>query len=115
VGRAQTIALAGFTAQALANEALFIFNAPREQPVVGGFMLWNILNPIAYVIRSELAGSAGIGDLSNFHDLTQRRVLEGTLVGVALLQAVQLALDNRFPLLVRTTEREFVAMFRFKF
>jgi len=77
VERAQTIALAGFKAQALANETLLAFNSPREHPLVGGFMLWSIFNPIAHVIRSEQAGPECFGDLSNFRDLTQRCVLEG--------------------------------------
>ena len=114
-GRAQTIGLAGFTTQAVANEALLLFDVPREHPVVGGFMLWNILNPLAYVIRSELAGSEGTGDLATFHDSQQRRAVEGVLVGVALLQAARMTLDDRFPLFIQTTGRDVVAVLQFKF
>jgi hypothetical protein len=114
-GRAQTIALAGYVFQGVANELLLGFDVPREHPVIAGFLLWNILNPITAVIRNEAAGPSGAGDLGNLHDRPQRRIVEGALAGVAALQGLRLALDDRFPLLIRSTEREIVAVLRFRF
>jgi len=105
-GRSQVVGMAGFAAEALSTEALLLSrDIPREHPVLAGWLLWNVLHPIAYAIRSEVGG--GTGDFANFHDPTQRRLAEGLVVGVALLQAYRLILrDTRFPLLLSATADE---------
>lgn len=105
-GRAQVVGMAGFAAEALSTEALLLSpNTPREHPVLAGWLLWNVLHPIAYAIRSEVRG--GTGDFANFQDPRQRRLAEGLIVGVALLQAYRLVLrDARFPLFFAATAEE---------
>jgi len=105
-GRSQVVGMAGFAAEALSTEALLLSrDIPREHPVLAGWLLWNVGHPIAYAIRSEVEG--GTGDFANFHDPTQRRLAEGLVVGVALLQAYRLILrDARFPLFFSATADE---------
>lgn len=104
-GRVQTIAMAPFLAQAIANEVLLDTpGAPRDHPIAAGFLLWGVLHPLTYVLRTELGGH---GDFGNFHDSGQRRLAEGLVAGAALLQGARLLFfDERFPLLVESAGRD---------
>jgi hypothetical protein len=113
-GQAQAIAVAGFALPALTAELLIdVPKVPRDHPVVAGFLLGVILHPVIYVIRNE-AGGLNVGDFGNF-SRGEQLALEGALLGVAAIQAARLLWwDDRFPLMLRATERDVLALFHWK-
>ena len=75
---AANIARYGMIAQSLSSEVLLNSPAiPRDHPMVAGWLVWNIANPILYTIKHETSGPHG--DFSNF----SRR--EAHIMEIALL------------------------------
>ncbi|MBI4708744.1 MAG: hypothetical protein HY764_00890 [Candidatus Portnoybacteria bacterium] len=59
--RLRNIALGGTAAEILSSEILLRTKAPKDNSFIIGWLAWNIINPIRYVIRHEIGN--GYGDL----------------------------------------------------
>ncbi len=106
----RNIALGGFGAQVLSTEILLGFDEiPKDNSFILGWMTFNILNSIFYVLVNEL--SSGHEDLKTLRDAGMGRndvtLLEVGLVAHALLSAYRVYKDPKFIPYVRATKSEF--------
>lgn len=81
----QNIALGGFAAEIATSEALLYTKAPKDNSFVIGWLTWNILEPLTYILRHEVIyHGKGYGDLQLIDDHDQNRSLKVEHVEIAI-------------------------------
>jgi hypothetical protein len=101
-GDDHVIKMAGFGAQALATE--IILNTPKipkNNPIIAGILIANVLHPLAYALRAE-AGSAR--DFDGYANKRHRRIAEAIVAGYSLFSAARIYKNDEFKVFLQTTK-----------
>jgi len=111
----RTVALGGFGAQIISTEIILsIPQIPKGNSFILGWLAWNITHPIFYTIRNEI-DPGGYGDLKIIQKTgLQSEYVETALIIHAFISAVRLYKNPDFPLFVKTTHKEIVTGFSWR-
>lgn len=106
----RNIALAGFIPGIIGSEIILGVDAiPKDNSIVIGYMLWNILHPISYIIRHEIVYDDGYGDLKVIDDSGwDSRYVEAGLLAHSLLSAYRLYSKKEVPVFIGVTYDEVI-------
>lgn len=106
----RNIALAGFIPGIIGSEiVLGVDSIPKDNSIVIGYMLWNILHPISYIVRHEIIHEGGYGDFKTIEDSGwDSRYVEAGLLAHSLLSAYRLYSKKEVPVFVGVTHDEVV-------
>lgn len=113
----RNIALAGFIPGIIGSEIILGVDAiPKDNSIIIGYMLWNILHPISYIIRHEIIYDDGYGDLKVIDDSGwDSRYVEAGLLAHSLLSAYRLYSHKEVPVFVKATHNEVMVSLGWKF
>ncbi len=106
----RNIALAGFIPGIVGSEIVLGVDAIlKNNSIVIGYMLWNILHPISYIVRHELIYEGGYGDFKTIDDSgLDSRYVEAGLLAHSLLSAFRLYSKKEVPVFINATYDEVI-------
>ncbi len=93
----RNIALGGTAAEIVSSEIILNTKISKDDAFVIGWLAWNIVNPILYVVRHELGG--GHGDLKTIQENSvglNVRLVEGIKISHSLWTAYRLLNNKQF-------------------
>lgn len=113
----RNIALAGFIPGIIGTEIVLGVDAiPKENSIVIGYMLWNILHPISYIVRHEIIYDDGYGDFKVIAGSGwDCRYVEAGLLAHSLLSAYRLYTKEEVPVFIEATRNEVMVSLGWEF
>lgn len=106
----RNIALAGFIPGVIGSEIILgLDDIPKDNSIVIGYMLWNILHPLLYIGRHELIYDDGYGDFNVIENSgLDSRYVEAGLLAHSLLSTFRLYSKKEVPIVIAATYDEIV-------
>jgi len=96
----RNIALGGFVMSEIVTESLLSAPFPKSDTFVGGFVFYDIINSLMYVVRDvyeSSQGNRGVGDIRDIHDGgIPREVVYGVLLTKAAVNLARLLESPEF-------------------
>ena len=100
------IAVGGFSAEIISSEIILSVPAIKKDSLyILGWLAWDILNPIFYVIRHEMMGAKDdLALIEESSSETNKRITEAVILTHAAVSALRLFLNPEFGIVLNPTK-----------